>query len=104
MICALRNFNLMYLQTSHKTVPYKNLKNLYEGNKNIFHEELSSIKSTSNEINSLEELFSYDSDKLKSSDMHISWRINRMSLARIIRSLFPRPETLSARSGQSVER
>ncbi|XP_045480567.1 uncharacterized protein LOC123685043 [Harmonia axyridis] len=91
-------------KTSHQPVPYEVLKNLYEQNKYLFYEESSSISSTSDKINNLKELFDEYSDKLNSSDIHVSWRINRMSFARILRSLFPRPESMPERSGQSVER
>lgn len=40
----------------------------------------------------------------KSGDTHISWRINRMAPARLIRTLFPKPFIVSERAGQSMER
>ncbi|KAK9870794.1 hypothetical protein WA026_009754 [Henosepilachna vigintioctopunctata] len=91
-------------KTSHQVVPYTELRNLYELNEDILNKESSTIKSTTYKIENLKELFSQNPDELSSSNIHFSWRINKMSPARIIRKLFPRPEIFPERTGQSVER
>ncbi|XP_044747837.1 uncharacterized protein LOC123309057 [Coccinella septempunctata] len=91
-------------KTSHKPVHFDDLKDIYDQNKYYFHKESGSIRSSSNSVTNLEELFSQNVEALSSSDIHVSWRINRMLPARIMRSVFPKPESLSERSGQSVER
>lgn len=65
--------------------------------------EANSIKSNS-DIANLQDLFTFTPNNTKSSNAHISWRINKMGPARVLRALFPRPYILSEWSGQSIER
>lgn len=70
----------------------------------MFDRDASKLISSDNSIGKLHDLLNYSENLTKSSGTHISWRINRMNPARIIRTLFPRPHIISEWSGQSVER
>lgn len=59
------------------------------------------LTSNSHSIKTPADLFN---KKHVSSRTHISWRLNKMITARIIRSVFAKPYFLSDRAGQSVER
>ncbi|KAL3290557.1 hypothetical protein HHI36_023948 [Cryptolaemus montrouzieri] len=91
-------------RSSQQVVPFAILKNLYKNNQALFDQESSGIKSTSYKISDLKDVFNKATDELGFSEIHVSWRINRMTAARVIRKLFPRPAALPERSGQSVER
>lgn len=86
-------------KTSQKPVPLSTLKEVYNKNHIILNNESNSIISN-NKINNLDSLF----NTVIAEDFNILWRINKMSSARIIRKLFPRPEMVSEWSGQSIER
>jgi hypothetical protein len=88
------------VKTVQKEVLMETLQKLYTENKHTFGAEANNIKSNNSSVNSLEELF----DNGVKSSTHVSWRINKMSPGRLIRSLFPRPYIISEWSGQSIER
>lgn len=84
-------------------VSLKNLQELYKNYSSELQSDYRRIRVMNSNIKSLEELFGTDCKTL-SSNAHIQWRINKMTAARIIRKLFPRPYFLNERSGQVIER
>lgn len=74
---------------------------MYNSNPEIFNQDAQRLKSSNPNITKIEDLLYFESN---GSDTHISWRINRMTPARIIRTLFPKPHVINAWSGQSTER
>lgn len=82
-------------------VYFKDIQSLYYSNKMVIDQHAGHVKSNKN-ISYVENLL--ELEMTESSDTHISWRINRMLPAQIIRSLFPRPRMISEWSGQSIER
>lgn len=90
------------VKTNQKPVSFYELKFLYSKKKEILDNNADRIRSTNSRIKSLDSLFNQELEVL--GHTHISWRINRMLPAQIIRSLFPRPYIVPERSGQSVER
>ncbi|CAH1160209.1 unnamed protein product [Phaedon cochleariae] len=91
------------IKTNQSLVTFHTLQKVYNNNKKILDAEAKSFKSTNTSIITLKDLFS-NSINFISSNIHISWRINKMAPARVIRQVFPKPEFLPERSGQSVER
>nr|CAI5868190.1 unnamed protein product [Callosobruchus analis] len=87
-------------KSNQEKVSLKTLEKLYNANKAILEPEAYKIKSSSTEIHHFEDLFR----KEIPSEAHISWRMNKMNLARVIRKVFQRPYFLPDRVGQSVER
>ncbi|XP_057670482.1 uncharacterized protein LOC130902391 [Diorhabda carinulata] len=93
------------VKSTQKTVNFEKLKYHYEQNKKTLNKETRRLKSTNSSIITLEDLFGKNNNLIASDpDLHISWRITKMTSARIIRQLFPKPFFLPDRSGQSVER
>lgn len=81
------------------------LYKLYSRHRQIFHENAYGIKSTQSNINNLDQLFANLLNQTNAKiDSHNLWRINRMSPARILRELFPRPPGLPDTAGIGVER
>lgn len=70
----------------------------------MFSNDANNIKSSNINLSSLEDLKTLNFNNPESSTLHISWRINRMTPARYLRKLFPRPDFISEWSGQSIER
>ncbi|KRT81428.1 hypothetical protein AMK59_5885 [Oryctes borbonicus] len=91
-------------KSNQKRATLVDIMNVYSANKEIFDRDASRVKSTNKNIRNIKDLLNYSKNCTKSSSNHISWRINRMTPARIIRTLFPRPQIISEWSGQSVER
>ncbi|KAI4462530.1 bombesin receptor-activated protein c6orf89 [Holotrichia oblita] len=91
-------------KSDQKYVTLKDIIELYKENKDIFDKDASRLTSTVADIKNIHDLINYSENSTKSSKTHISWRINRMNPARIVRTLFPRPQIISEWSGQSVER
>lgn len=77
---------------------------MYLANKEVFDRDARRLSSNDKHITKVSDILSYSKNVTKSSQIHISWRINRMGPARVIRTLFPRPNIVSEWSGQSVER
>ncbi|KAF7279100.1 uncharacterized protein LOC143191520 [Rhynchophorus ferrugineus] len=90
-------------KTKQDSVFYKDLKLLYENYTNELNTDSRRLKLYNTDVKDVKTLFSLKESNL-SSDIHIQWRINKMTTARIIRKLFPKPYFLPERSGQAVER
>ncbi|KAK9695073.1 hypothetical protein QE152_g33111 [Popillia japonica] len=91
-------------KSNQKYVTLNDIIKLYKENKDVFDKDASRLMSNSRDIKNIQDLINYSENSTKSSKTHISWRINRMNPARIVRTLFPRPQIISEWSGQSVER
>ncbi|KAF5282039.1 hypothetical protein FQA39_LY00563 [Lamprigera yunnana] len=101
---SLYHTGIPYITKSFQmTASFKDLRNMYESHKEMFNKDANIVKSNNSSINSLQNLFDYKPNE-ENGTTHISWRINRMSPAKIIRKLFPRPHIVPERAGQSVER
>lgn len=87
---------------NQREVTFETLQNLYKLNKKDLDLDARRLQSNSHIIKSPKDLFS--SRQMLSSKTHISWRLNKMITAKVIRSVFPKPYFLSDRAGQSVER
>lgn len=85
-------------------ITYETIQELYRNNSNIFNQEANTIRSNNPRISDVQNLQHYVPSIKDTADTHITWRINRMTPGRIIRSLFPRPFIISEWSGQSIER
>lgn len=84
-------------------VSWKDLQILYSNFTNELNSDSRRLKTSNKNVKDLKSLFNTDDHDL-SSNIHIQWRINKMTAARIIRKLFPKPYFLPERSGQAVER
>lgn len=82
------------------------LHSLYTENRKVFHENAYKVHSTDRSIRNLDQMFDLilNDTRLHKSDTHISWRINRMAPARVLRTIFPTPKNLPAHVGIGVER
>ena len=75
---------------------------MYNQHSDTFDRDAAIIKSSNNELLDVQDLPMFFENV--SSRAHLSWRINRMLPARVVRTLFPRPYIISEWSGQSIER
>lgn len=89
------------LKTLKTPVDLRTIQDLYRNHSSIFNEDAKKLSSTS-DYNAIEDILIFN--ETDSKDTHISWRINRMSPARKLRTLFSRPRIISPWSGQSTER
>lgn len=92
------------LQTKQPEITLETLHALYLNNTDLLTKEAPYIRSSSTQLTHIQDILKLNSDNSDNSDLLISWRINRMGPARIIRSIFPRPFIISEWSGQSIER
>lgn len=92
------------MQTKQSEVTLKTLQELYENNTNVLNKEAYFIHSNNYNFKHIQDILLLNSENHQYSDLHISWRINRMGSARVVRSIFPRPYIISEWSGQSIER
>lgn len=80
---------------------------LYERNREIFREEAYKVRSSDPNVVNLDQLFDVmlnKSDKAGRRSSHNLWRINRMTPARILRTIFPTPPTVPKHAGIDIER
>lgn len=80
---------------------------LYQRNREIFREEAFKVRSTDPNVVNLDQLFDMmlnKSGKVGRRSSHNLWRINRMTPARILRTLFPTPQTVPKHAGIDIER
>lgn len=77
------------------------LQNIYQLNKDVLDLDGRRLQANIHSIKTPSDLFNCNK---VSSKTHISWRLNKMVTARVIRSVFPKPYFLPDRAGQSVER
>ncbi|KAG5886969.1 hypothetical protein JTB14_006612 [Gonioctena quinquepunctata] len=89
------------VKIDQKLVTIETLQKMYEENTDVLQEEERKFKSINPTNMNLKDIFS---NNVLSSKTHISWRITKMTPARLIRQIFPKPFFLPDRSGQSVER
>lgn len=81
------------------------LHQIYTENRQIFHENAYKIESTQSIIQNVDDLFeNVLNESSIRDDSHNLWRINRMTPARILRKLFPKPPGLPETAGIGVER
>lgn len=93
-----------HLQTKQPEVTLETLKTLYKNNTDVLEKEANLIRSNNRRFTHIQSILEINPENHESSDLHISWRVNRMGPARIVRSIFPRPYIISEWSGQSIER
>ncbi|GLV35674.1 uncharacterized protein CBL_01175 [Carabus blaptoides fortunei] len=89
------------IKTLHKPLSLEDIQELYKNNSKIFTQDAQRIKSNNPKFLKSADLLHF---RPNNSNTHISWRINRMVPARIVRTLFPKPYIVSQWSGQSTER
>lgn len=80
---------------------------LYQRNRRIFRDEAYKIRSTHSNIANLDQLFAAmlnSSGKEAQRPSHNLWRINRMTPARLLRTVFPTPKTIPIHAGIDIER
>lgn len=90
------------MKSLNKLVTLQNIQNMYKNNSKVFNEDAQKIISSDKNLTKIEDILSFSPSK--NMNTHISWRINRMAPARILRKVFPRPASISSWSGQSTER
>lgn len=81
---------------------------MYQQNREMFRKEAYRIRSTDANIVNLDQLFDVMLNKSGknniSSGSNNLWRINRMTPARILRTIFPAPKTIPIHAGIDIER
>lgn len=90
------------LQVNQEEIKFETLQKLYKLNKHELDLDARRLISNNPLIKTPKDLFS--SKDVFSSKTHISWRLNKMITARIVRFVFAKPTFLPDRAGQSVER
>lgn len=94
-------------QTNHTAVTIPMLYQIYNENRKIFHEDAYTVRSSQSHIANLDQLFTNLLNHTTATvnvQSHHLWRINRMTPARILRRLFPKPLGLPETAGIGVER
>lgn len=80
---------------------------MYQRSRNIFRTEAYKVRSTDPEITNLDQLFDVmlnKSGKIAHKSSHNLWRINRMTPARILRTIFSAPKQIPKHAGVDIER
>ncbi|XP_015595947.1 uncharacterized protein LOC107268077 isoform X2 [Cephus cinctus] len=87
-------------------VNLKELFKLYKNNKAIFDRDASRVLTNNDSFRTIEEVLTARNDLYPSKykDVHVTWRINRMTPGRIIRKLFPKPVETPDWWSQSMEK
>lgn len=108
---STKNFNpysyetgVPYLtKTLTTVVNFSLLKQIYINNSKMFDIDAQKIVSKSQKYNKINDLLLNFDMSIDQND-HVSWRINRMAPARVLRNFFKKPDFISEWSGQSTER
>lgn len=94
-------------QTNHTVVTVPMMYEIYKQHRHIFQENAYDVRSSQTNVLNLDQLFDSILNRStttgKQQDHHL-WRINRMTPARILRRLFPKPLGLPETAGIGVER
>ena len=80
---------------------------IYQENRKMFRIEADRIRSSDASIVNLDQLFDVmlnKSGKTTTKNIHILWRINRMTPGRMLRALFPAPKAIPEHAGIDIER
>ncbi|XP_044729542.1 uncharacterized protein LOC123292893 [Chrysoperla carnea] len=88
------------IKTDLEPVNISTLQDLYIKYKSTFDQDAKRIYSRNQSLRTIEDSLTNELHETE----HILWRINRMTPARILRTVFPKPYTISQWSGQSPER
>lgn len=84
-------------------VTFEDLRKMYADNKQALSRGTAKFISGASEIQSLSDLFNYRTDNFV-KDLHVTWKVNRVSAARIFRQVFRRPYFVPNRSEVALQR
>lgn len=104
-----RSFNpgIPYTKTENfSEVHMKDIQQLYLGNSEMFEKDAAKVFSNNLTYRNIRDIMEskVDLNPTENLNNHITWRINRMTPARILRKLFPKPTDTPNWWEQSIER
>lgn len=97
------NEYFIYAQTNAEAVDLTTLFDLYTKHADVYRQDASSVHSTNENINNLDELFENFLNGTHQTESHNLWRCNRMNPLRLLRKVIVHPDRLP-KTGLNIER